>query len=52
MPKYIVTVNSQDVPLYADTLDDALEWAEEEYGEDNVERIRPSIPSNLREVTE
>ena len=55
MNKYIVTIRavaSQDIPVFADSLDEALEWAEDEYGEDNVERVRPSVPSNHQEVTE
>lgn len=52
MNKFIVTAHDQDIPVYAESLDDALEWAEDEYGEDNVERVRPSVPSNHPEVTE
>lgn len=51
MNKYIVTIRAQDIPVFADSLDEALERAEDEYGEDNVERVRPSVPSNHPEVT-
>lgn len=41
--KVTVTLNGEqeEVPVWADSLDDALEWAEEEYGE--VDRVRPVV---------
>lgn len=45
LKQYKVTVtlrgDQEEVPVWAESLDDALEWAEAEYGE--VDRVRPVV---------
>lgn len=33
----------QEIPMWALTIDEALEAADNEYGEDNVYRVRPEV---------
>ena len=33
----------QEVPIWAESIETALEVADEEYGEDNVHRLRPEV---------
>lgn len=43
--KATVKVNGEieEVPIWAETIDTALEVADLEYGEDNVYRLRPEV---------
>lgn len=43
--KVTVEVRGQreEVPMWARTIDEALEAADNEYGEDNVYRVRPEV---------
>ena len=47
MKKFLVTVETrndvQEVPMFARDIEEALEAADLEYGEDNVRRIRPEV---------
>lgn len=47
MKKFLVIVELrnvvQEVPMFARTIEEALEAADMEYGEDNVRRIRPEV---------
>lgn len=47
MKKFMVTIEYrkeiQEVPMFARTIEEALEAADLEYGEDNVRRIRPEV---------
>lgn len=47
MKKFLVTVEYrkevQEVPMFGRTIEEALEAADLEYGEDNVRRIRPEV---------
>jgi hypothetical protein len=47
MRKFLVTVETQytaqEVPVWGRTIEEALEAADLEYGEDNVRRIRPEV---------
>lgn len=38
-----VAGQTQDVPIWAPDIDTALEVADLEYGEDNVQRLRPEV---------
>lgn len=48
MKKFLVTVGRgygvEEVPVWARTIEEALEAADLEYGEDSVFRIRPEVP--------
>lgn len=47
MKKFLVIVELrnevQEVPMFARTIEEALEAADLEYGADNVRRIRPEV---------
>jgi hypothetical protein len=47
MKKFLVIVELrnvvQEVPMFARNIEEALEAADMEYGEDNVRRIRPEV---------
>lgn len=47
MKKFFVTIEYrkeiQEVPMFGRTIEEALEAADLEYGEDNVRRIRPEV---------
>ena len=47
MKQYIVVLNNygdyQEVPVFAKCIDDALEWAESEYGEDATHSVRARV---------
>ncbi|WYW04269.1 RNA polymerase inhibitor [Pseudomonas phage vB_PpuP-Kompost-2] len=47
MHKFLVTIESRDcaqeIPMWGRTIEEALEAADLEYGEDNVRRIRPEV---------
>jgi hypothetical protein len=47
MKKFLVTIEYrkevQEVPMFGRTIEEALEAADLEYGEDNVRRIRPEV---------
>ncbi|WYW04218.1 RNA polymerase inhibitor [Pseudomonas phage vB_PpuP-Kallioja] len=47
MKKFLVTVGKgravEEIPMFARTIEEALEAADLEYGEDNVFRIRPEV---------
>lgn len=47
MKEFRVTVELrnevQEVPMFARTVEEALEAADLEYGEDNVRRVRPKV---------
>ena len=47
MKQYIVVLNNygdyQEVPVFAKCIDDALEWAESEYGEEAIHNVRTRV---------
>lgn len=47
MKQFVVVLNlhgeREEIPVYADDIEDALIWAEEEYGEDAVQSIRTRV---------
>lgn len=47
MKKYLARVTvggqTQEVPIWAESIETALEVADLEYGEDNVQRLRPEV---------
>jgi hypothetical protein len=47
MLKFLVSIESRDcaqeVPVWARTIEEALEAADLEYGEDSVRRVRPEV---------
>lgn len=38
----------EEVPVWARNLEEALEVADAEYGEDNVMRLRPEVPNGSK----
>jgi hypothetical protein len=41
--KVTIRGETQEVPIWARDIDEALEVADLEYGEDNVQRLRPEV---------
>jgi hypothetical protein len=42
--KVTIRGETQEVPIWARDIDEALEVADLEYGEDNVQRLRSEVP--------